>query len=71
MLSCPLFLRLSNGNSVTNGAAVRLHGAWTPSPATGQSHELHVEVVEVLGQSDAKVVFRPVSFVFFLEHPLT
>ncbi|KAJ9145488.1 hypothetical protein NKR23_g5409 [Pleurostoma richardsiae] len=36
------------------GAAVRLRGSWVPSPAAGQSHELHVEKVDVLGPSDAK-----------------
>ncbi|KAL1912630.1 asparaginyl-tRNA synthetase [Sporothrix stenoceras] len=39
---------------LTNGAAVRLEGAWTPSPGTGQSHELHVTSFEVVGPSDAK-----------------
>ncbi|OLN90015.1 Asparagine-tRNA ligase [Colletotrichum chlorophyti] len=35
------------------GAAVRLRGSWVPSAAEGQSHELKVEHVEVLGPSDA------------------
>ncbi|CAK7214224.1 asparaginyl-tRNA synthetase [Sporothrix eucalyptigena] len=39
---------------LTNGAAVRLEGAWTPSPGAGQSHELHVTGFAVLGPSDAK-----------------
>lgn len=39
---------------LTNGAAVRLEGTWTPSPGAGQSHELHVSRLEVLGPSDAK-----------------
>ncbi|KAK3319926.1 hypothetical protein B0T19DRAFT_274779 [Cercophora scortea] len=36
------------------GAAVRLTGSWVASPGAGQSHELHVSKVEVLGPSDAK-----------------
>ncbi|KAK7723512.1 asparaginyl-tRNA synthetase [Diaporthe eres] len=36
------------------GAAVRLTGAWVPSKGTGQSHELHVESIQVLGPSDPK-----------------
>ncbi|GKT90252.1 asparaginyl-tRNA synthetase [Colletotrichum tofieldiae] len=36
------------------GAAVRLRGSWVPSKTEGQSHELKVEDVEVLGPSDAK-----------------
>ncbi|PSR81464.1 hypothetical protein BD289DRAFT_484404 [Coniella lustricola] len=36
------------------GAAIRLTGSWVPSPAAGQSHELHVDNVQVLGPSDAK-----------------
>ncbi|KAF3763093.1 asparaginyl-tRNA synthetase [Cryphonectria parasitica EP155] len=36
------------------GAAIRLRGSWVPSPGAGQSHELHVDNVQVLGPSDAK-----------------
>ncbi|KAL0936970.1 asparaginyl-tRNA synthetase [Colletotrichum truncatum] len=36
------------------GAAVRLRGSWIPSKTEGQSHELKVDHVEVLGPSDAK-----------------
>ncbi|KXH34905.1 asparaginyl-tRNA synthetase [Colletotrichum simmondsii] len=36
------------------GAAVRLRGVWTPSKTDGQSHELKVDHVEILGPSDAK-----------------
>ncbi|KAL1836920.1 hypothetical protein VTJ49DRAFT_4497 [Mycothermus thermophilus] len=36
------------------GAAVRLTGSWVSSPGAGQSHELHVTGVDVLGPSDAK-----------------
>ncbi|KAK4100352.1 asparaginyl-tRNA synthetase [Parathielavia hyrcaniae] len=39
---------------LTVGAAVRLTGSWVASPGAGQSHELHVGKVEVLGPSDAK-----------------
>ncbi|KIH93934.1 asparaginyl-tRNA synthetase [Sporothrix brasiliensis 5110] len=39
---------------ITNGCAVRLEGAWTPSPGAGQSHELHVTAFQVAGPSDAK-----------------
>ncbi|KAK4131421.1 asparaginyl-tRNA synthetase [Trichocladium antarcticum] len=39
---------------LTVGAAVRLTGAWVASPGAAQSHELHVNKVEVLGPSDAK-----------------
>ncbi|CAK7564298.1 MAG: asparaginyl-tRNA synthetase [Sporothrix epigloea] len=48
-----LFAASSNAE-ITNGAAVRLRGAWTPSPGAGQSHELHVTDFAVLGPSDAK-----------------
>lgn len=41
--------------SLSIGAAIRLTGSWVPSPAAGQSHELHVDNVQVLGPSDAKV----------------
>ncbi|KXH43130.1 asparaginyl-tRNA synthetase [Colletotrichum salicis] len=36
------------------GSAVRLRGVWTPSKTDGQSHELKVDHVEILGPSDAK-----------------
>ncbi|KAK2036086.1 asparaginyl-tRNA synthetase [Colletotrichum somersetense] len=36
------------------GAAVRLRGSWAPSKTEGQSHELKVHQVEILGASDAK-----------------
>ncbi|KAK6856077.1 hypothetical protein PG995_008228 [Apiospora arundinis] len=39
---------------LTIGAAVRLHGSWTPSRGRGQSHELQVQHADVLGPSDAK-----------------
>ncbi|KAI4869870.1 asparaginyl-tRNA synthetase [Hypoxylon rubiginosum] len=39
---------------LTIGAAVRLHGSWSPSRGRGQSHELQVERATVLGPSDAK-----------------
>ncbi|KAI1773077.1 asparaginyl-tRNA synthetase [Hypoxylon cercidicola] len=39
---------------LTIGAAVRLHGSWSPSQGRGQSHELQVERATVLGPSDAK-----------------
>ncbi|KAL1876370.1 hypothetical protein VTK73DRAFT_9439 [Phialemonium thermophilum] len=40
--------------SLTVGAAVQLKGSWVSSPAAGQSHELRVEEVDILGPSDAK-----------------
>ncbi|KAK4143057.1 uncharacterized protein C8A04DRAFT_12670 [Dichotomopilus funicola] len=43
-----------HGSDLAVGAAVRLTGSWVPSPGTSQSHELHVDKVEVLGPSDAK-----------------
>ncbi|KAK2609618.1 hypothetical protein N8I77_003112 [Diaporthe amygdali] len=36
------------------GAAIRLKGSWVRSKGTGQSHELHVDNVQVLGPSDPK-----------------
>ncbi|KUI63139.1 Asparagine--tRNA ligase, mitochondrial [Cytospora mali] len=36
------------------GAAIRLTGTWVPSPGAKQSHELHVNNVQILGPSDAK-----------------
>lgn len=41
--------------SLAVGAAVRLTGSWVSSPGAGQSHELHVKKVDILGPSDAKV----------------
>ncbi|OAA65272.1 asparaginyl-tRNA synthetase [Niveomyces insectorum RCEF 264] len=41
-------------DGITNGAAVRLEGVWAPSPGAGQSHELRVHAVKILGPSDAK-----------------
>ncbi|ROW07340.1 hypothetical protein VMCG_03933 [Cytospora schulzeri] len=40
--------------SLAIGAAIRLTGTWIPSPGAKQSHELHVNNVEILGPSDAK-----------------
>lgn len=42
-------------SSVATGAAVRLTGSWRPSEGAGQSHELQVATVQVLGPSDATV----------------
>lgn len=42
-------------HSLSIGAAIRMRGAWVPSPGAGQSHELHVDSVQVMGPSDAKV----------------
>ncbi|KAH8673470.1 asparaginyl-tRNA synthetase-like protein [Xylariales sp. PMI_506] len=39
---------------LTNGAAVQLFGSWVPSRGQGQSHELQVQRLSVLGPSDAK-----------------
>ncbi|CAK7213944.1 asparaginyl-tRNA synthetase [Sporothrix curviconia] len=50
----PAALVTESDAELTNGAAVRLQGAWTPSPGAGQSHELHVRSFAVLGPSDAK-----------------
>ena len=50
----PAGLVAESDAELTNGAAVRLEGAWTPSPGAGQSHELHVTSFTVLGPSDAK-----------------
>lgn len=38
---------------LSTGAAVAVTGKWTPSPGQGQSHELQVESVQVLGANDA------------------
>lgn len=45
----------SSINSLALGAAIRLTGSWVPSKGAGQSHELHVDNVQVLGPSDPKV----------------
>ncbi|CAK7273759.1 asparaginyl-tRNA synthetase [Sporothrix epigloea] len=50
----PAALVAASDAEMSNGAAVRLEGAWTPSPGAGQSHELHVSGFVVLGPSDAK-----------------
>ncbi len=47
--------------SLATGAAVRLTGSWDPSPAAGQSHELHAQRVEILGPSNANVRARVAS----------
>ncbi|KAL1859627.1 asparaginyl-tRNA synthetase [Diaporthe australafricana] len=39
---------------LTVGAAVRLTGSWAPSKGAGQSHELHVDNIQVLGPSNPK-----------------
>lgn len=54
-----LHANVSSLRSLTLGAAVRLTGSWVPSKGTGQSHELHVDNVQVLGPSDPKVHCRP------------
>lgn len=41
--------------SLSVGAAVRLTGSWVSSPGRGQTHELRVQEVQVVGPSDAKV----------------
>lgn len=41
--------------SIATGAAVRLTGSWRPSEGAGQSHELQVATVQVLGPSDPTV----------------
>ena len=56
-LQAILPIELATGN-VSNGAYVELTGKWQPSPARGQSHELHVTAVDNVGLSDA------------LEHPI-
>jgi hypothetical protein len=41
---------------LSNGTAVRLTGSWRPSPnPQAQSHELHVEEVNIIGYSDPAV----------------
>lgn len=45
----------SSIHSLALGAAIRLTGSWVPSKGAGQSHELHVDNVQVLGPSDPKV----------------
>ncbi|KAI2603601.1 asparaginyl-tRNA synthetase [Hypoxylon fragiforme] len=45
---------VSQAKGVTIGSAVRLHGSWTPSRGSGQSHELQVQSATVLGPSDPK-----------------
>ncbi|KAK3305768.1 uncharacterized protein B0T15DRAFT_209244 [Chaetomium strumarium] len=47
-------IRAENAEGLAVGAAVRLTGSWVSSSGAGQSHELHVSKVEVLGPSDAK-----------------
>lgn len=55
-LGCSCFLLTPSLRfSIATGAAVRLSGSWCPSEGAGQSHELHVDAVQVLGPSDASV----------------
>ncbi|KAG8157659.1 hypothetical protein KVR01_012321 [Diaporthe batatas] len=44
----------SQAEGLAIGAAVRLTGSWVPSKGSGQSHELQVDTVQVLGPSDPK-----------------
>lgn len=37
---------------LVHGTSVRIRGAWAPSPAQGQSHELIAEQIEILGPAD-------------------
>lgn len=52
----------SSLHSLALGAAVRLTGSWVPSKGTGQSHELQVDHVQVLGPSDPKVHCCPANY---------
>ncbi|EFX03355.1 asparaginyl-tRNA synthetase [Grosmannia clavigera kw1407] len=54
-------------DGLANGAAVCLKGSWVPSPGVGQSHELHVRSVDILGPSDAKKYQTP-EFLRTLPH---
>ena len=56
-----LHANASSLRSLTLGAAICLTGSWVPSKGTGQSHELHVDNVQVLGPSDPKVHCLPTS----------
>ncbi|RYN36509.1 hypothetical protein AA0116_g8937 [Alternaria tenuissima] len=38
---------------LSTGVAVTVTGKWTPSPGQGQSHELQVNQVQILGENDA------------------
>ncbi|TVY80954.1 Asparagine--tRNA ligase [Lachnellula suecica] len=38
--------------NLSTGTAVRLLGSWHPSPNPTQSHELHVEDIDIIGTSD-------------------
>ncbi|KAH9994719.1 asparaginyl-tRNA synthetase [Russula vinacea] len=47
-----VFQNPTQAKVLTNGASVRLTGALTPSPGPGQSRELVVEAMEILGACD-------------------
>lgn len=46
---------------LTTGVAVTVTGKWILSPAQGQSHELQVEDVRILGENDAAVCYSDTS----------
>ncbi|KAH8843619.1 hypothetical protein MCOR27_010439 [Pyricularia oryzae] len=45
---------VDQADGLSVGAAVRLTGSWVSSPGRGQTHELRVQEVQVVGPSDAK-----------------
>lgn len=45
-------LRPEDAKDIQNGAYVEMHGTWKESPGKGQSHEMHVDRVLRIGQSD-------------------
>ncbi|TLD32982.1 hypothetical protein PspLS_00686 [Pyricularia sp. CBS 133598] len=45
---------VDQASGLSVGAAVRLTGSWVSSPGRGQTHELRVQEVQVVGPSDAK-----------------
>lgn len=48
-------LKPDQAANLSTGAAVTLFGEWIPSRGHGQSHELQVSDVKLLGENDAEV----------------
>ena len=49
-----VLLSIDGNRRLSYGTAVRMTGNWTASQGSGQSHELQVSLVEILGANDAE-----------------
>ncbi|PWO25984.1 AsnS, Aspartyl asparaginyl-tRNA synthetase, partial [Pyrenophora tritici-repentis] len=58
----------SLAEGLSTGVAVTVTGKWTPSPGQGQSHELQVNNVRILGDNDAAKKYQTAEFLRTLPH---